>query len=61
MSAGLLLLLPLHAADEAKKIISTIEIDLGAHSIIYQRVEPPKVVETPVVIVLDRGCDRKFH
>lgn len=34
--------LPLRAAEEVKKVLSTTEINLGERSIIYQRVEPPK-------------------
>ena len=48
LSAGLLLALPLHAADEVKKVLSTTEIDLGTHSVVFQRVEPPKEVVAPV-------------
>lgn len=40
---------PLHAADEAKKVLSTTTIDLGDRSVIYQRVEPP-MVTVPVVV-----------
>lgn len=45
----LILCIPLQAADEPKTVLSTTTVNLGTHSVTYQRVEPPVAAASTAV------------